>query len=500
MKKKLLALLTAGLVACSAGLVACGHTCTYDQKVVSADTLASAATCTSPSKYYYSCECGVLGEETFTSGDALAHTFTVETVKDETLAAAATCQSPAKYFKSCSACGAVSTNEADVFTVGEVLAHNYGANGACTYGCGEVNVYAPLRTGDEANTLLFFDREIGADQVSIRNNIQYWHKYTPAYDETTGCLVLTIEKQDAVDEDHPLIASQEDECIYWDTADYQFNEGDYIVFNVYNNTASAIIDISLGNTHRQRCYNGQWTMVIWEAEDFVAEGGFSRLYERNASAAWATTKDGTTGEITSGLVGEIYFSKAKVYSSEQVKDLDQVEDTFEYTIGNTTLIGSGDNFNGTYGQNDPAFNNDAAFSHKFYVDGALRWNVNPKDSSLWPAMGFVLKEAKTVTSDLYFYVTIRNTKATDNGGLYMKAFNSAGFVASAQFGGFYGTLVERSDDGFATYKFHLGQYAGNAAATDFACFRLCADWITVAPTSTQFVVTDITIVNETPQA
>lgn len=51
------------------------HTCTFDQKVVSGDFLASAADCTHAASYYYSCTCGQKGTETFTDGDALGHDF-----------------------------------------------------------------------------------------------------------------------------------------------------------------------------------------------------------------------------------------------------------------------------------------------------------------------------------------------------------------------------------------------------------------------------------------
>lgn len=504
MKKKLLALLTVGLVACSAGLVACGHTCTYEKITSDETTLASAATCTSPAKYYYSCgECGALGDETFTDGDALGHTFTLETVKDGTLAAPATCQNAETHFKSCEACGAISTNEADVFTVGDVSKHNYNANGVCTHGCGTYNPYFPLRTGDDVNTLCFFDKGIGLDQLSIMNNPLYWYSYTREYTTDVkygteaGSLALTMEKQTAP-EGQKLIDDQEDECIYWDAADYQFNEGDYIVFCVYNDTASDYIDISLAYTHRQRCVKGQWTMVIWSAADFTAKGsGYSRFYEGD----W----DGQNLP-ENPLAGKVYFSKVKVYSSEQVKDLTTVEDTFEYTVGNTTFIGKAEEVNGTYTPNSAAFN-DASYARPFYVDGLLRWNVNPKDTSLWPAMGFTFKEANSMASNLYLYVTISNTITTRDGngdetidgGLYLKVFSSLGFK-NGHYGSFYGELVETLDNGFATYKFHVGKYNTNAKAMDFAAFRLCADWITAKPVSTQFVVSDITVAYETPQA
>ena len=47
----------------------------YDQLVVSDTYLASAANCTAPAKYYYSCVCGAKGTETFENGDALGHSW-----------------------------------------------------------------------------------------------------------------------------------------------------------------------------------------------------------------------------------------------------------------------------------------------------------------------------------------------------------------------------------------------------------------------------------------
>lgn len=48
---------------------------TYNQKVISDTYLASAATCTDPAEYYYSCVCGAKGTSTFTSGTATGHSW-----------------------------------------------------------------------------------------------------------------------------------------------------------------------------------------------------------------------------------------------------------------------------------------------------------------------------------------------------------------------------------------------------------------------------------------
>ena len=46
-------------------------------EVVKVEYIKSAATCTEPAVYYKSCECGEKGTDTFTSGNALGHDFTV---------------------------------------------------------------------------------------------------------------------------------------------------------------------------------------------------------------------------------------------------------------------------------------------------------------------------------------------------------------------------------------------------------------------------------------
>lgn len=48
---------------------------TYDQQVTSDTYLASAANCTEPAEYYYSCICGAKGTETFTDGTAKGHSW-----------------------------------------------------------------------------------------------------------------------------------------------------------------------------------------------------------------------------------------------------------------------------------------------------------------------------------------------------------------------------------------------------------------------------------------
>jgi len=106
-------------------LAACGcreqHECKFDIKSVSAETLASKASCTAAASYYYSCACGKIGTESFSDGEPTAHSFTVKTVVEATKKSAASCTAPAEYYYSCT-CGKIGTES---FSDGEPTAHSF---------------------------------------------------------------------------------------------------------------------------------------------------------------------------------------------------------------------------------------------------------------------------------------------------------------------------------------------------------------------------------------
>ena len=84
----------------------------FDQMNTSGSFLASAATCTSPATYYYSCTCGAKDTtRTFTTGSALGHTASGVWGKDANY-----------HWNVCSRCGAK----------GQLVAHTMDNTGKCT--------------------------------------------------------------------------------------------------------------------------------------------------------------------------------------------------------------------------------------------------------------------------------------------------------------------------------------------------------------------------------
>lgn len=107
------------------------HTHVYTKKVTTDKYLKSAAACAAKAVYYYSCECGEKGSETFTHGETLPHTFDKQIVDELYLKSAATCTAKAVYYYSCE-CG---EKGEQTFEYGELVKHYFGKDHFCV-NCG----------------------------------------------------------------------------------------------------------------------------------------------------------------------------------------------------------------------------------------------------------------------------------------------------------------------------------------------------------------------------
>ena len=106
------------------------HSHTFNKQVAEEKYLKSAATCTAKATYYYSCECGEKGTQTFEYGDKLPHMYVdVNPYDPEYLKTPATCTHGAIYYKLCR-CGAKS--ETETFEFGKPLPHEFDNSYTCT--------------------------------------------------------------------------------------------------------------------------------------------------------------------------------------------------------------------------------------------------------------------------------------------------------------------------------------------------------------------------------
>lgn len=349
------------------------------------------------------------------------------------------------------------------------------------------------RVGEDANTLYFFDKEVGTGQVTpavdvyipYSSAIDFEYSKDVKFANEAGSLAITSYEVEYPDDER---AKKGDPQIKWNTFGYEFNEGDYVAFYVYNDSDCDVVDISLGTAHRQRCYKGEWTMVLWSAADLL-ENGWSWLIGRNYGE-----KDYAPIDYNR-LTGTVYLSKAKVYSKDQIKDLTTVGATEEYTIGHATLIGNPNVVNNDYDHDNIFAFNDPSFKNPYYVNGTLRWHALglKYQDEYAPLVGFMFKQSYEMTSNCYMYLTV---KGAVEGEIYFQAFNSLvytdGYTGDGHFGSPSGQLVETLENGFAIYKFHVGEFITRANATDFSAFRLAVRK-TKKPVTGQVIVSDIEV-------
>lgn len=124
----------------------------YDQQVVSDTYLASAANCTAPAKYYYSCVCGAKGTETFENGDALGHSWgSWQSNGDDT------------HTRTCSVCG---DTESQNCSGGEATCTALAVCDICGEEYGEINA---------SNHTNLVKTEAKPATHMAEGNTEYWH-------------------------------------------------------------------------------------------------------------------------------------------------------------------------------------------------------------------------------------------------------------------------------------------------------------------------------------
>ena len=111
-----------GKCVCGAVKTTPAHTHLFDKKNVADKYRKSAADCTHPAVYYFSCACGEVGQLTFEDGTALGHLFGNGNVTTQP-----TCTSQGIMTYTCTRDGCDAKNTVSV----PALGHTYGANGKC---------------------------------------------------------------------------------------------------------------------------------------------------------------------------------------------------------------------------------------------------------------------------------------------------------------------------------------------------------------------------------
>ena len=316
------------------------------------------------------------------------------------------------------------------------------------------------RTGDDINTLLFFDRELGTMQAVASCGTTSYASDT-LFDDKSGALKLSFDGMQDETKDVPILSLL--------TYGYQFNEGDYVVFNVKADIDAKYLEIRFGVQYGTQCVSGKWTQVIIPASAVQATNSpLIRFYANNAGENYWSQY------VKTKVKGDIYLTKAKVLSADKVKNTSQVEDTYTYNIGQTTFVGKIDYYGtkGTYMYNPTVYSSfydtDVALvgdTLRFYARSLHPQNPalsGKPDKTVHTVIGMELAEA----SDKNKMYIVASGLVYEN--MYVQCF-------TARESGHYATAKESSnnltyevlEDGYVRYCIDLSSYN-----SDIKYFRL----------------------------
>jgi hypothetical protein len=212
------------------------------------------------------------------------------------------------------------------------------------------NMLTTQRTGAESNTLLFFDRRSGREQLTSWD-ASLFYTTEKAYDDEAGSFQLW------------LTGNVGQPTIRYNVQDYNYNAGDYAVFYVYNDTDTDFVQLMFGYNNSVYLEKGKWTMVVRKVDTLANQ--YFRFFSMN------NTNSGAPADWTSASAkGSLYISKVKVYSASEITDLGKA--TGDWTIGDTTFTGATAKYNNAIGNPTYAgFLADDLQYAPYLYDGAL---------------------------------------------------------------------------------------------------------------------------------
>lgn len=294
------------------------------------------------------------------------------------------------------------------------------------------------RVNEDSNTLFFFDRELGLQQAEETGGTKEFSEDT-VFNGESGALKMHY------------IGNEKAE-IALSLAKYKFNPGDYVVTNVYVDLDADYLQLRLGTLYGTHCFNGKWTTVIIPAEAF-AESQHFLLEALNDGGDYSPDEDAE-------LSGDVYFTKAKVYTSSQVQNMSEVADTYEFTIGSTAFVGKADfvgtNY-GTYNYNDVIYaqwydTNVALVNDtlRFYArsDSADEETSAKRET----AIGLELKEGVQCEGKKLYVIASGLMDDTTMGDLCLQIFTGR---EDGHFATIRPVAKEVLDDGYVRYEFNL---------------------------------------------
>lgn len=238
-----------------------------------------------------------------------------------------------------------------------------------------------MRTGDDTNTLFFFDRAIGQDMVmNASAGLSYEFSTEKAYGDENGSLKISFN------------SSTDQSTIDYLTEGYVSNTGDYVYFNAYNDSTS-IIQLMVEYRDGIRLKPGKWTEILIPIEE-IDNYSYFRFWS-----------------LENNLSGSVYLSKAKVISGEGIEVLSNKAGNSEWAFGNLDLQGPLSYENYSQAQDDSkTLTNPLGYAPYLFQNNIY---VNFMEYG-FGRIYFNLKNCISMTEDRYFELTVKNDSRLDD--------------------------------------------------------------------------------------
>ncbi|MBR4943729.1 MAG: hypothetical protein IKZ28_06815, partial [Clostridia bacterium] len=173
-----------------------------------------------------------------------------------------------------------------------------------------------LRVGEDENTLFFFDSEIGERQLkSTEKGLSYGYTDEKSLAGENGSMKVSFE------------GNYSQYAMNYEMYGYEYTEEDYAIFYVYNDTDTDFVSLLFNYENGVRLAKGEWTMVIRPVAQLV--GCHLRFMGQDYVEVYGIPTASQTGV---NLSGNVYMSKAKVYTANEVQALTNVSSTTEWSV------------------------------------------------------------------------------------------------------------------------------------------------------------------------
>ena len=292
---------------------------------------------------------------------------------------------------------------------------------------------------EEPKTVLYFDREVGFTQIANRggNNANALKGENRSY---------STDKKLAAETGSLKISYADvayDTCyVNLEPAAVAYSEDDYVSFSVYAEAPSNItaVWIRLASTPGVQAKANTWTLVTFKAKDF-----YSVKYLMLNFRGFAVNDD-----------VNLYFSKATIVPSSQVKNMTTVSATETWQLGDTTLVGTVKKSNWSSDYRTDIFKQDTELNPTL-INGQLMYYGWGDGAFGNRQIG--LEFATPLTGKVYITARGLSTIIADGKTPYLNLYTSRS-VADANVNNrikWVGTsIVKTLDDGYSVYEFDFG--------------------------------------------